>query len=303
VQGYFHNCHHPAAPLKEEGGSREHPMVEESFHEAIRSGDAAARLIYADWLDEHGRSQEAALLRSGRWCLVPPGTFWMGGGGGVAGDKQVEIPHAFYLGTYPVTQGEWQAVMGNNPSYFSRDGQGKDQVKEITAEELRHFPVESVSWEDAQEYIEKLNKQQRESGFLYRLPTESEWEYACRGGATSKKECSYHFYFGLPTNPLSSTQANFDGRYPDGKAKKGKYLQRTKRVGSCCPNRLGLYDMHGNVWEWCQDPYDEEGSDQVIRGGGWSNSGRYCRSAFRFGHGPTIRLRNLGFRVALVPVR
>jgi uncharacterized protein (TIGR02996 family) len=278
-------------------------MVEESFHEAIRSGDAAARLIYADWLEEQGRVPEASLLRSGRWCLVPAGTFWMGGGGGVAGEKQVEISHAFYLASYPVTQGEWQAVMGNNPSYFSRDGELKDKVKKITVDELRHFPVETVSWDDAQEYIKKLNEQQRGSGFLHRLPTESEWEYACRGGATSKEECSYHFYFNQPTNDLSSTQANFNGNYPEGKAKTGKFLVRPTRVGSYAPNRLGLYDMHGNVWGLCQDSADEEGSLRVIRGGSWYGHGRYCRSAVRDDNGPTIANQSVGFRVALVPVR
>jgi uncharacterized protein (TIGR02996 family) len=133
-------------------------MVELAFHEAIRSGDSAARLIYADWLEEHGRSPEAALLRSGRWCLVPAGTFWIGWGGGTVAEYQVKIAQPFYLGTYPVTQGEWQDVMGHNPSWFSRDGKGRANVKRISREELLHFPVESVSWEDAQEYVQHLNK-------------------------------------------------------------------------------------------------------------------------------------------------
>ena len=91
---------------------------------------------------------------------------------------------------------------------------------------------------------------------MYRLPTEAEWEYACRGGATSEEECSYHFYFDKPTNDLSSKQANFNGDYPFGKADKGPYLGRPTRVGSYPPNKLGLCDMHGNVWQWCEDLFD-----------------------------------------------
>ena len=107
-----------------------------------------------------------------------------------------------------------------------------------------------MSWDDVQEFLQKLNAREKDSGWMYRLPTEAEWEYACRGGASSKEECSYHFYLDKPTNDLSSTQANFNGNYPDGGAAKGPYLERTTKVGSYQPNRLGLYDMHGNVWEW-----------------------------------------------------
>src|SRR5271157_3809075 len=119
-----------------------------------------------------------------------------------------------------------------NPSYFSRDGEGKDKVKDIKDEELKHFPVENVSWDDAQEFIKKLNEREKGRGYMYRLPSEAEWEYACRGGATSEEECSYHFYFAKPTNDLSSEQANFLGTSPVGNADKGKYLKRTTKVGS-----------------------------------------------------------------------
>src|SRR6202035_458291 len=100
----------------------------------------------------------------------------------------------------------------------SRFGANRNDVKNISDEELKLFPVETVSWNDAQKFIKKLNEKERGGGFLYRLPTEAEWEYACRGGATSEEECSYHFYFTKPTNDLSSTQANFNGRIPFGKA-------------------------------------------------------------------------------------
>jgi formylglycine-generating enzyme required for sulfatase activity len=114
--------------------------------------------------------------------------------------------------------------MGNNPSHFSREGSGRNAVVEISDEELKLFPVESVSWNNAQEFIKKLNEREKSSGWLYRLPTEAEWEYACREGATSEEECSYHFYLDKPTNDLSSVQANFDGAIPFGKAPKGKFL-------------------------------------------------------------------------------
>src|SRR5207237_5434901 len=129
-------------------------------------------------------------------------------------------------------------------------GNGRNSVLDISEEELKLFPVETVSWNDAQEFIKKLNEKERGHGYLYRLPTEAEWEYACRGGAISEEECSYHFYFAKPTNDLSSKEANFNGEFPFGKADKGPYLGRTTKVGSYAPNKVGLYDMHGNVWQW-----------------------------------------------------
>src|SRR5205823_1789278 len=139
--------------------------------------------------------------------------------------QQVKIEQGFALGVFPVTQAQWQAVMGNNPSYFSRDGQGKTKVKYVSDAALRQFPVETISWNEAQEFIEKLNEKERSSGFLYRLPTEVEWEYSCRGRAASQEDCSFHFYFDKPTNNLSSEEANFDGNHPDGSASKGPYLE------------------------------------------------------------------------------
>jgi formylglycine-generating enzyme required for sulfatase activity len=237
-----------------------------------------------------------------QFVLVPKGSFWMGGEGGKPGEKQVPIPRDFYLAAQEVTQGQWQAVMGNNPSWFSRAGGGKDKVKDIRDEELKEFPVENVSWNDAQEFVKRMNAREKDkkSGRVYRLPSEAEWEYACRGGASSPEECSYHFYLDRPANDLSSAQANFDGNYPAGNAPKGKYLERPAKVGSYPSNRLGIHDLHGNVWEWCEDSYNE-GSVRVIRGGSWSYIGSNCRAAGRDRGAPAARSNDLGFRLVQIP--
>jgi formylglycine-generating enzyme required for sulfatase activity len=138
------------------------------------------------------------------------------------------------------------------------------------------------------------------------LPREAEWEFACRGGATSEEECSYHFYLAKPTNDLSSTDANFDGFFPFGKAAKGPYLKRTTKVGSYAPNKLGLHDMHGNVSEWCEDLWVETDVDQklrMFRGGHWNTSGNYCATIMRGKWEPTFSSLDIGFRLARTSVR
>jgi uncharacterized protein (TIGR02996 family) len=275
---------------------------EEAFLRAIRADprDDAPWLIYADWLEERG-DPRAVLYRNRhvtnslgmRLVLVPRGNFWMGARGR---QRQVEIPHEFYIGAFPVTQGQWLAVMGNNPSWFRRGGGGADAVEGISDADLEQFPVEQVSWNDVRRFLKRLNTCEEDSGFLYRLPAEAEWEYACRGAATSQEDCAFDFYFSQPTNDFSAEQANYDGNAP-----RGQGLYRTSKVGSGTPNRLEIYDMHGNVWEWCADHFDASGPARVIRGGDWSSFGSYRRASDRSGDEPSSRYGYLGFRVAAVP--
>jgi formylglycine-generating enzyme required for sulfatase activity len=235
---------------------------------------------------------------------------------------EVEITRDFYLGIHEVTQKQFKDVMGYNPSYCSSEGAGKTGVKyfylrkpaggkdKVKGMDTNDFPVENVSWEEAVELCRKLSDLPAETKAdrKYRLPTEAEWEYACRGGASSYQT----FHFG---RSLSSKQANFGGHTHPGAAK-GDYLNRTCEVGSYYKNRFGLFDMHGNVFEWCSDWYGADyygksprrdpqgpssGSDRVVRGGGWDSTGRYCRSAYRGRYEPAHGLIYLGFRVALIP--
>jgi formylglycine-generating enzyme required for sulfatase activity len=247
-----------------------------------------------------GKDKEDSLIAAMKFVKVPKGTFWMGWDSLNKQSKQVEIKEDFELAAFTVTQEQWEAVMGNNPSRFSRLGGGKGDVKDIADADLKRFPVESVSWNDAQEFLKKLNERHKGKGWLYRLPSEAEWEYACRGAATSKEECSFDFYFDKPTNDLSSKEANFLGDFPAGKAEKGPHLRRPTKVGSYAPNKLGLYDMHGNVWQWCDDLYDG-GPGRVFRGGCWYSFGRYCCAAHRRKTGPANHLMSLGLRLARVP--
>jgi formylglycine-generating enzyme required for sulfatase activity len=248
-----------------------------------------------------------------RFVLIPSGTFLMGSPHSERGrwsneeQHEVEISRPFYLGVYEVTQKQYQTIMGSNPSYFSKEAGGKASVAGMNTDD---FPVERVSWDDAQAFLKKLSElpAEKKARRVYRLPTEAEWEYACRGGASSYQV----FHTG---NSLTSTQANFDGNnYGYGGADKGPYLKRTCKVGSYRPNAFGLYDMHGNVWEWCSDWKDEDyyrksprrdpagpakGLYRVLRGGGWSYGDYTCRSAHRTGSMP-VRGSSYGFRAALV---
>jgi formylglycine-generating enzyme required for sulfatase activity len=223
------------------------------------------------------------------FVLIPSGSFTMGADKNVeaADDREtpqhrVNISKDFYLGKYEVTQQQWRAVMGmdRDPSRYRGSN-----------------PVELVSWDDAQEFIDRLN--QKEGHKRYRLPTEAEWEYAARAGTAST------YSFGDDAGSLSD-YAWFNGN--SGKA--------THPVGQKQPNPWGLYDMYGNVWEWVQDWYGDRyysdsassdpkgpnsGSQRVNRGGSWGASAKYCRSAYRDDYPPDVRVGGIGFRLALSP--
>jgi formylglycine-generating enzyme required for sulfatase activity len=190
---------------------------------------------------------------------------------------QVKISHSFYMQTTEVTQGQWKRVMGNNPSHFNSCGDD--------------CPVEKVSWNDVQEFICKLNSMENTN--QYRLPTEAEWEYAARARTATR------FYSGNSHDDLSRAGWH-----------KGNSGSKTHPVGQKNPNASGLYDMHGNVWEWVQDwkgvypsghVTDPEGPSSgsicVLRGGSWHDGAKLCRSAYRSNRAPGFRGYRLGFRL------
>jgi formylglycine-generating enzyme required for sulfatase activity len=233
--------------------------------------------------------------------LVPEGSFRMGSPldepqrrSNEGPPHEVLLTQAVYFGIHPVTQVQYQTVVGRNPSRFhAGNGGGPDH------------PVEGVSWEDALSYCQLLSAapQERQAGLSYRLPTEAEWERACRAGTGGP------YSFG---QSLSAAHANIEGNYPYGDAPAGQFLQRTSRVGSYPANNFGLFDMHGNVWEWCSDWYaagyygvspprdpqgPAEGTMRVVRGGCWRNHAATCRAAYRNGLPPYNRDPYTGFRV------
>lgn len=227
--------------------------------------------------------------------LIPKGTFQMGSpieeeGAGVDEQQhQVTVSQDYYLGLTEVTQGQYEKVMGTNPSHFQQRVTGKSDSS--------MYPVEQVSWEDAVEFCQKLSElpEEKTAGRVYRLPTEAEWECACRAGSKTA------YSFG------ESAQSLGDYAWFAGNAN-----SQTHPVGEKKPNAWGLYDMHGNVWEWCSDWYGDypkgavsdpigphRGSDRVARGGGWNDEAAGCRSAPRRGGDPAFRNRILGLRLAL----
>lgn len=227
---------------------------------------------------------------------VPKGKSWLGGGNGKAGDKDVVFTEDFYLGKYEVTQEEWGKVMESMPSHFSRFGDGSHEVTDIPDAELKRFPAENVSWDDSQLFLRELNQRDQQQGWVYRLPTEAEWEYACRGGPLSDKlDSAFDFYFDKPVRQLQPEQANFEH---------GQGLKRPCRVGSYQPNKLGLYDMHGNVWEWSDNA--EIGGDgaplRIHRSGSWICISGDCGAAARGRNAPAGRYGSVGLRVVRVPV-
>jgi serine/threonine protein kinase/formylglycine-generating enzyme required for sulfatase activity len=235
---------------------------------------------------------------------MPKGKFYMGWGGpntkpnskDVVKGVLTKIEEDFEIAVHDVTQGQWEAVMGENPSYFARFSTGRRKVKDVSDEELKLFPVEQVSWEDAQEFIKKLNEKERDRGYVYRLPSNAEWEYACRCRATSEEECSYHYYFDKPTNDISLDLVNFNGAGPAAKSK-GKALHRPSRVGAYPPNKLGLCDMLGNVWQWCEEPVLAGNIHRRVRGGSFGTTSRCSQAAFVYNYRPQDFDTDLGFRL------
>jgi uncharacterized protein (TIGR02996 family) len=289
--------------------------------------DLTARLGLADALEEGGRAEQAeltrlhlrqlqgkgtleelnrlnALLAAGvlpvvpeltcpsgmRFALIPPGTFRTEGG------VRITLTRPYYLGTFPVTQAGFKKFAGENPSHFT----GRRRV--CKGQDVKRFPVESVNWTDADGFATSLSRRSR--GWEYRLPTEAEWERACRAGAGHTQP----FHTGKSLVGL----ANFDEVYgKEGEA----YLRRPSAVGSFPPNAFGLHDMLGNVWEWCADWFVERpfgrrkkaadptgpvrGIERATRGGCWDGTGPACWTAYRIGHPPAHTDNRQGFRLAL----
>jgi uncharacterized protein (TIGR02996 family) len=315
-------------------------------------GDETSWLVLADWLEEQGEPDRAELLRAQRrlvrtpyaagdrralerrvqkllasgvrpcvptvtnslgmtFALIPAGTFFMGSpedeldrGSDEGPLHEVEITRPFYLGVHPVTQEQYQRLAGTNPSHFAPHGPGAAQVRGLST---HNFPVECVSWDNAQEFCRRLtaHPEERAAGRTYRLPTEAEWEYACRAGTTTA------FHAG---NGLSSRRCNCDGGHPY-LATPGPDLERTTPVGSYAPNAWGLFDMHGNVWEWCADRYAADyyrrsprqdprgarsGHLRVLRGGSWTDHATDLRCAYRYNGSPDHGDSRIGLRVLLV---
>ena len=249
---------------------------------------------------------------------IPGGTFMMGSPENEKQRRDDEGPQhnvtvsPFFMGKYPVTQGQWRAIasqtnlkvkldLNPEPSYFKESYQDIDRWQR---------PVEKVKWIEAVEFCERLSKL---TGNDYRLPSESEWEYACRAGTTTP------FYFG---ETITSELANFNGEYTYGKSSKGEYRKETTPVGQFPPNAFGLYDMHGNVYEFCQDVYhknyneaptdgsaweiegDSDSDRRVLRGGSWVFIPRWCRSANRFNFFSVVTDSYfIGFRLVSFPPR
>jgi formylglycine-generating enzyme required for sulfatase activity len=244
-----------------------------------------------------------------KFVQIPAGKFQMGSPESETGSRiderpvhEVEISRPFLLGAFEVTQAEYQQVTGTNPSYFSKMGQGAKKVENLATE---RFPVEQVSWDEANDFCKKMSDlpDEIQAGRSYRLPTEAEWQYACRAGSNSP------FHFG---ESLGSYDANINGNFPYGGAPRGPFLGRPTIVGSYHPNAFGLYDMHGNVAEMVADYYGrhyysispkldpqgpEQGADRSVLGGSWGTDAVRCRAGFRRSNASNGKAYFFGFRV------
>jgi formylglycine-generating enzyme len=246
-------------------------------------------------------------------CWIPPGTAQLGStkeeedyvtkafyfgkrnevlDGETEGKRGTYTSKGYWLGKYVVTQAEYEAVAGKNPSKFVPS---QEEIRKAGIKDTSRFPVESVSWEEAAAFVKKLNVPKGMTKGQFCLPNEDEWEYACRGGLGNKRA----FYFG---NVLDGTQANCDGSQPYGTLAKGPYLRRPTEVGSyeqVAPHPWGLCDMHGNVWQWCENV--ESGKGNVLRGGAFNYAPVGHRSASRFWFVPGNFNDYRGFRLCFRP--
>ncbi len=244
-------------------------------------------------------------------AAIADGQFMMGSQNLKIGANEDETPQhrvtlskPFYMGAYEVTQAEYQRVMGSNPSYFAPEGRGRAEVVGL---DTSRFPVDRVKGQEAVEFCAKLSElpEEKAAGRVYRLPTEAEWEYACIAGTDTAFHCG---------NGLSSFEGNLNGNLPSPGAPPGPFLNRSTTVGSYRPNAFGLFDMHGNVSEWCSDFYTadfyaqsppedptgpEYGPGRVHRGGSWSSDAASCRSKYRDHVIDPYGYRTRGFRVVL----
>jgi formylglycine-generating enzyme required for sulfatase activity len=269
-------------------------MAQQWFEQGFNAADIAEKLRYYNQAirlkPDYADLEIKGVTQRFRW--IAPGAFLMGSPEDEPERYSNETQHrvtltqGYWLADSTCTQALWRAVMGSNPSRFQDDEQN---------------PVEQVSWNDVQQFIDKLN------GLIpnlnARLPTEAQWEYACRAGTTTP------FSFGKNITP---EQVNYDGNYPYAGGKAGLYREKTVPVKSLPPNPWGLYEMHGNVWEWCNDWFGDypsapvidpvglsTGVYRVLRGGSWSLNGRRVRSAYRDRDEPVNCYYDIGFRLSL----
>jgi len=248
--------------------------------------------------------------------LIPGGTFLMGSPEDELERRKNESPQhrvtvpSFFIGRYPITQAQWRVVAGwepverkldLEPFYFKEDPPKKLDEFNLKAFSRWDRPVERVSWYDAKEFCARLSQKTKKE---YRLPTEAEWKYACRAGTTTP------FHFG---KIITTDYVNYDGNYTYGESSKGEYRGQTTPVGYFqVANAFGLYDMHGNVYEWCEDDYhktyknsptngsawlSDKNNTKILRGGCWSRYPNNCRCAYRFGDDPAFSHYNIGLRV------
>jgi formylglycine-generating enzyme required for sulfatase activity len=324
------------------------PRQTQGFREVLHPHDSAGSPEQgAEGLSEGFRLNESLLgggpasaPASGKEPLaltllwIPPGRFWVGSPETEPERRDSEGPQhlvqlqGFFMSQTPITQAQWREVAGwqerpgerwgrelkTDPSRFqSNEGQGEKKVRLLEGESnTDNRPVEQVSWLDAIEFCHRLSKR---TGRAYTLPSEAQWEYACRAGTTTP------FHFG---DTISPELANYDGNYAYADGPKGIYCEQTTPVGMFPANAWGLHDMHGNVWEWCLDEWHEgyegaptdgrawvDGTEgdksketkktRLLRGGSWFNSTGSCRSAYRSLALPDAAYFNVGFRVVCLP--